>query len=54
MQDKEELIKVATQMCDIFSEIDNMYKLASHYGNEIKAPEDVCFRYGFGDLINEL
>ena len=54
MQDKEELIKVATQMCDIFSEIDKMYKLASHYGNEIKAPEDICFKYGFGDLIDEL
>lgn len=53
MQDKEELIKVATKMCDLFSEIDSLYKLASHYGAEIKAPEDICFRYGVNDLIEE-
>lgn len=53
LEDKEELIKVATQMCDIMSEIDKLYKLASHYGKEIQAPEDVCFKYGFEDLIAE-
>jgi hypothetical protein len=54
MEDKEELIKVATKMCDIFSEIDNMYKLAGYYGTEIEAPEDICFKYGFNDLIDEV
>ena len=38
IEDKDSLIKVATQMCDIMSEIDKLYKLSSHYGKEIQAP----------------
>ena len=53
VQDKETLMKIATEMHDIMSQIDNMYKLSSHYGKEIQAPEDVCFKHGFEDLIAE-
>ena len=54
IKDKDSLIKVANQMCDILSEIDGIYKLASHYGAEIQAPEDVCYKIGLSDIANSL
>ena len=53
MQNKDGLMKLATQMCDVFSQIDGLYKLERFYGDKIQAPEDICFKIGIQDLINE-
>lgn len=52
-QQDSELYKKASQLCDIMDSIDKMYKLQSYYGDQLKAPQDVCYEESVDDLINE-
>lgn len=54
MQDKDSLVKVANQMCDLFSQLDGIFKLQSYYGNEIQAPEDIFFKDGLDEIAENL
>lgn len=53
LDNKDGMMKLATQMCDVFSQIDGLFKLERYYGNQLQAPEDICFKVGIQDLIDE-
>lgn len=52
-QDAQTMYKQSAAICDMLDGIDRLYKLESHYGNEISKPQDVCFSQTLDTMIKQ-
>lgn len=51
--DQSQLYKKASQLCSIMDKMDRMYKLQQYYGQQIQAPEDICFKQDLNSMIQQ-
>lgn len=49
----DELFKTSAKVFSTLSKIDQMYKLASFYGKQLKSPTDTCYGQTMDQLINQ-
>ena len=52
-EDSQDFMHKSAELCRAMHDIDCLYNLTSHYGNQIQAPENVCCQTTVGSLLKE-